>query len=632
MQSQGLSTIAVNAAAVLGFALLVRDDALPWLPVWLATALGIVAFRVAMHGVIARASRRDPSLGLSRWRVVYAVGLLGSAGCWAFACVAGYDALPTREQMALLLIVSALAGGATGVLAPLRRVGATYITVLLFGGVLALAFGRVPQPVMATLGFAFLAVMLISHARNHGILAENLLLASQNARLAGELAEHNHELEGRIAERTRALHELAHLDALTGLANRRSLAAAEQDGSTVHAVLFIDLDHFKEINDNKGHPTGDAVLREVARRLRAACGGGTVLARWGGDEFVCLLGDDALQGAEALGAEILKELAGPIALDGGGDVLTLGASIGAARAPEHGTTVSTLIGAADLAAMQAKRDGRGRLVWHSPALSTAWRRRREIEQALTSATTGIDDDGSLSLHYQPIVDREGQPLQLEALLRWHPAELGVVGPAEFIPAAEESGAIHALGDWVLETACRDACRWQQTHPGLAVAINVSMPQLRREGFPAKVSSALARHRLDPALLALEITESAFSETREEQVLATLRAIAAMGVRIEVDDFGTGYSSLSRLHLYPLSAIKVDRQFIMTLDDSARTIIAAVRLIADRFGLIMIAEGIEGAAQAQALLDVGADALQGYWLGRPRPLAEVLAALPLRVEA
>jgi diguanylate cyclase (GGDEF)-like protein len=625
MQDQGLSTIAVNAAAVAGFYILVSQSAPKWMPLWTLLALLIAALRLVAHVWIARASRGVGSYALARWRLVYAAGLMGSALCWVVLSVAAFAGFAPRDQMALLLILSALAGGASGVLAPLRGVGALYITLLLSGGVIALMLVTPSQPVMAALGVAFLVVMLFAHARNHRILVDSLRLAGENADLINRLAAQNHRLESRIAERTQALHDMAHRDALTGLANRRRLSALECEIAPVgQAVLFIDLDHFKEINDTRGHAIGDAVLQEVARRLRLALGLDALIARWGGDEFVCVLSDlgprheQALRSAEA----VLRGVAFPLTLEGGADAIPLAASIGVACAPEHGSSLSSLIASADLAAMQAKREGRAKALIYTPEMSASWRRRRQIEQALSVAIT----DNSLELHYQPIIDREGRPLQLEALLRWKVAEFGPVSPVEFIPIAEETGSIHAVGDWVLARACEDARGWQVTHPGLAVAVNVSIPQLRANDFALKVDSVLRRTGLSPVHLVLEVTESAFVETRDEQVLETLRAVAKTGVRIEVDDFGTGYSSLARLHLYPLSAIKVDRQFVSTLDESARAIVAAVRLIADRFGLKVIAEGIEEASQAEALIALGADALQGYWFGRPCPSAEVLSNL------
>jgi diguanylate cyclase len=625
MQEQGLSTIAVNAAAVAGFHVLLGDRAPHWMPWWTTAALVIAALRLVAHLWIARVMRVEGAPALARWRMVYAGGLIGSALCWVVLSIGAYGGLSLRDQMALLLVLSALAGGASGVLAPLRGIGAIYIAMLLSGGIAALLFVTPAQPVMAALGAAFLVVMILAHARNHRILVEGLRLAGENADLVERLASQNHWLEARIAERTQALHDMAHRDALTGLVNRRRLSALEGELLVEgQAVLFVDLDQFKEINDTRGHAIGDVVLQEVARRLRVALGPDALIARWGGDEFVCVLAEPearpehALRSAEA----VLIGVSAPLTLDGGADVLPLGASIGVACASEHGASLSLLVASADLAAMQAKRQGRGRALVYAPEMSASWRRRRHLEQALSKAST----DGSLALHFQPIVDGHGQALQLEALLRWQAADIGPVSPIEFIPIAEETGSILAIGDWVLQSACEDARRWQATHPGLAVAVNVSMPQLRAEGFASTVASTLRRTGLPPSLLVLEVTESAFVETKNERVLETLRAVARMGVRIEVDDFGTGYSSLSRLHLYPLSAIKVDRQFVNTLDDSARAIIAAVRLIADRFGLKVIAEGIEEASQAEALVALGADALQGYWVGRPRPVAEVLAGL------
>ncbi len=624
MREQGLSTIAVNAAAVAGFHVIAHATGPAWLPAWTAAGLGVALLRLLGHAWMVQAIRRrgDAVGDSTRWLWVYGLGLAASSLLWAFLCLFAYDGLAPEDRGALLLVVSALAGGATGVLAPLRRMGPLYIASLLLAGSSALLLATPSEPVMAALGIAFMVVMLLAHARNHRSLVDGLRLSLENLQLVGELSRQNQLLEERVAERTRALQAQAHRDALTGLTNRHGLPEIDIPGVPGTVVVFIDLDRFKDINDTRGHLAGDAVLRHAAARLRAAPPDGAQLLRWGGDEFVAVLPGIGDAAALAWAHRTLEALAQPMLVGEVGDVVLASASIGLAWAPDHGRTIAELIGAADFAAMQAKRDGRARLLAYTPELGATWARRKRLEGALARAT----DDASLALHYQPIAGRSGQARQLEALLRWRPAGEGPVGPAEFIPIAEDSGAILAIGEWVLERACRDARTWQARHPGLAVAVNVSVVQLRLDDFPATVARALAQSGLAPSLLVLEVTESAFTATTDEQVLRRLEAIAATGVRLEVDDFGTGFSSLSRLHLFPLSAIKIDRFFVQRLDASTRGIIEGVRLIAERFALDVIAEGVEDEATASALWALGADALQGYHIGRPLPLDDALAAL------
>lgn len=620
------ASVLVNLAATLGVAIAFSGQGQVWPWLWLGMVLCISLLRLALDLAFSRqfgsGALLTPEQRL-RWQRPYEVGLVLGALMWVFLVWTQLDKQPAEGQFVMLIVVSALAGGATGVLAPLLGVGRAYIGLLLVPACLKLYWLPHPEFVLATLGLIFFVVMLVGHKNNHKIVVRSIALQEENTDLVARLTQHNHEvealnagLEKRVAERTEALQTMANRDALTGLFNRRGLqrwmderiAQATPEGI---AVLFLDLDRFKQINDGLGHDLGDRVLQEVARCFEARMPADAAVARWGGDEFVVvipLLPDDADRGMR-LAMTLRERVMAPLQVDE--ELLHVGVSIGVARFPRDGKSPSELIRAADLAATEVKRSGRGHIMAYHELLSRVQKRRLEISQALRDATV----DGSLSLVYQPIVDAgSGDVVALEALLRWEHAVLGVIRPEEFIPIAEDSDRIVELGEWVLKRACTDAMAWGTGHDAPAVAVNVSIRQLLVSGFADTVAEALSMAGLPAVRLDIEVTESIFGEQHTTPALETLVRLRKLGVRVHVDDFGTGYSSLSRLHEFPLDALKIDRSFVQAIHGHGHAIIEGAILIARRFGLRVIAEGVENFEQAAMLQSLGVDLLQGHALG------------------
>jgi diguanylate cyclase (GGDEF)-like protein len=623
-----------NFPASIGLAVEMANDRSPWLGAWVAAVLLLSALRLIGNTVArpwqqrARARPRE----VRRARRLQEGGLLLAGAMWGVLAWFGLPAQDVEGQYTMTIVLSAMAGGATGVLAPLRWVGALYIVEVLLPACVQLVLLPNPHYMLGSLGVVFLGVMLVGHRNNHRLLLRSLELQERNLDLVTHLQVKNAEvqamnlrLEDRVAQRTADLREMAHRDALTGLFNRRGIVQGldrlleRQAGApasarrTTLAVLFLDLDRFKQINDGIGHDVGDLVLAEIARRFAACIPAGAVFGRWGGDEFIVVIGGegDVAARAEHTAAELQLCLDRPIEIRG--ERLNLGVSIGLALYPDQAPSTAELIRAADLAAAEAKRQGRDRLVQFHHAMSATQRRRLELNLALRSATR----DGSLRLVYQPIVDAQtGRVIALEGLLRWNAPGIGAVTPDEFIPIAEESDRIVEIGVWVLRRACADAIGWSGS-PAPKVAVNVSVRQLLRSDFVLVVAEALRTTGLPAQRLTLEVTESVFAEQNSAPALQALLQLHAMGVQIDVDDFGTGYSSLSRLREFPLDAVKIDRSFVQVLDGPSCAIIEGTILMARRFGLLVIAEGVETQAQAAHLLSMGVDAFQGYLLGRPQ---------------
>ncbi|MDB5538566.1 MAG: diguanylate cyclase [Devosia sp.] len=429
-----------------------------------------------------------------------------------------------------------------------------------------------------------------------------------------------------VTERRKAQEQIAHLarhDTLTGLPNRMHFlegmdaALGRLQGDETLAVLSIDLDDFKLVNDTLGHPAGDALLREVAERLNRCAGEHDLMARLGGDEFALLLfvrePEDAAVGAQA----ILAALAAPFEIEG--ETVSIGASIGITIAPRDGRTADSLLQYADVALYRVKGDKGRDFRFFEPAMDEALRQRREMKRDLSLALSR----GELSVAYQPQIDIGSNRLTgFEALLRWTSRAHGSVSPMVFIPLAEESGLIDTIGAFVLQEACAEAARWPEN---ISLAVNLSPAQFRSHGVVRAVSDALQRTGLKPERLELEITESVlFDESAEG--LAALAELHRMGIRVALDDFGTGYSSLSYLRRFPFDKIKIDRSFIADLpgaDDSAaivRAIIGLGRSLKTR----VTAEGVETWEQLLMLRAEGCNEAQGYLFSRPLPQSQARA--------
>ncbi|CAO4172372.1 bifunctional diguanylate cyclase/phosphodiesterase [Methylorubrum aminovorans] len=432
-----------------------------------------------------------------------------------------------------------------------------------------------------------------------------------------------------VTEQRRAearITHMAHHDALTGLPNRVLFSACLIEAIAEHArtgakaaLLCLDLDKFKFVNDTLGHPAGDALLRQVAERITACLRREDLVARLGGDEFAVLLRNPDAGAVETITGRIIEALARPVRL--GDRDCQIGVSIGIARLPEHGTESDTLLRNADLALYRAKAEG-GSLAHCFEAAMDSWarsRRRRETDLHEAFAR------GDLALAYQPVVDVRARTIVgFEALLRWHHPAEGMVPPAEFVPLAEETGLIVPIGAWVLRQACAEASLWADP---VRVAVNLSPVQFRDPGLVATVREALALSGLAPQRLELEVTESVLLAASEANV-ATLHALRDLGVRIAMDDFGTGYCSLSYLQKFPFDKIKIDRSFVSRLgeDPHSTAIVRAVIGLGASLGIVTVAEGVETEAQFAHLREEGCGEVQGYLFGRPSPAAAARALM------
>ncbi len=446
-----------------------------------------------------------------------------------------------------------------------------------------------------------------------------------------ELRRANHKLEAEIGERQQIeskLNYLAFHDTLTGLANRRSLISHLENslreaasGGHRLAVLFIDLDQFKQVNDSLGHAVGDELLLAVAHRLGEQVPLLDMLARVGGDEFIGLMerfGEE--RDVAMLAAEIVAAFEQPFKLEM--HELFLSASVGISLFPRDGDGVIELMRNADSAMYRAKSIGRGQFYFYAPEMTRAAQERIRLETLLRRAL----EQRELAVFMQPQVDTQtGELVCAEALLRWESAELGVVEPARFIPIAEESGIIISLGHWVLQETCRQLVRWEASGFILPqVAVNLSVRQLERPGFIDSLAAILAETGLAPARLKLEITESVVMAVKDvSDVLARLRKL---GVSLAIDDFGTGYSSLSYLKLLPVQQLKIDQSFVFGIGQNPgdEAIIRSVMALARSLHFEVVAEGVETVAQAEFLAALGCHRLQGFLHGEALSAAEFRA--------
>jgi diguanylate cyclase (GGDEF)-like protein/PAS domain S-box-containing protein len=432
--------------------------------------------------------------------------------------------------------------------------------------------------------------------------------------------------ESRLLEKQQHLDHLAHHDQLTGLPNRLFLAVhlpealrVAAQNNQILAVLFLDLDRFKHINDSRGHETGDQLLKSVAERLRATLRGDDIVIRMGGDEFVVIMksarnSEDVNQAA----LRITESLSSPIIIDGRPLITT--ASIGVSLYPKDGADMGELLRHSDSAMYQAKERGRNNCQVFSPLMDRRLKQRIAIETHLRLAL----GNGELDVFYQPIIEiRTNQVVALEALLRWHHPVHGFISPTRFIGIAEESGLIVPIGEFVIERALLDSIQWRKEGCGLVpITVNVSAAQLQRSDLPGVIVNLTRKHGLKPDMLHIELTEGTIFERREgrngelnEDAVTKLRDL---GIQISIDDFGTGYSSLSYLKRWPVDSIKIDRSFVRDLgtDSSDLAIVGAIIAMARHLRIAVIAEGIESWQQLEKLRELGCTRVQGHLFAKP----------------
>ncbi len=454
----------------------------------------------------------------------------------------------------------------------------------------------------------------------------NLDLERRVAERTANLQELNTRLQGEITQRERTeakIQYLAYHDALTGLANRllfreqleRAITDSAAGGQGV-ALLFLDLDGFKVINDTLGHSTGDAFLKSVANVLRDGVPEARAIGRLGGDEFAIIhMANDAANAAATLADTVVRLITKPHQIEG--HELVTGVSIGIAVAATDGNTPEQLLQRADLAMYRAKHDGRGSFRFFEAAMDAEEQARRQIELDLRSAVA----HGEFIVHYQPFINvANGDVTGVEALVRWRHPTKGMLMPARFISLAEETGLIVPLGEWVLRKACSDAAKWPDH---VKVAVNLSPAQFAAGSLVTSVVQALAASGLRPSRLELEITESVLL-ARTEANLAILNQLRALGVCIVMDDFGTGYSSLSCLHQFRFDKVKIDQMFVRNLPrtEDSRAIVRAVTGIGSSLGMSTTAEGVETEAQLHFLREHGCDEVQGFFFHEPQPASEI----------
>lgn len=508
----------------------------------------------------------------------------------------------------------------------------------LFGGPQRSMIGQLPRECLAPAAGDYLEQQFVRGARStKGHAAETRVDTARGPRTLRSRTLLSQNREGQadyvlfVAEDATEelaahaqIHHMAHHDALTGLPNRtlfherlRQALLRGSENAKLTAALCLDLDNFKNINDSLGHAFGDKLLRELGKRLRRELREHDTLARLGGDEFAVVL--TGLEGRDAAcntAQRLIKAISPPFQIEG--HQFVVGVSIGIAIAPDDNDQAEQLLGYADMALYQAKRNGRNRYECFDVELDVAARQRRLVETDLRTAL----HLGQLQLHYQPVVDHQTSSVTgYEALLRWEHPTRGMVMPMDFIPIAEETGLIHELGNRALNLACQEAASWESEQ---TVSVNLSAVQFKNGDLVHTVALALADSGLPPQRLELEITESVLLGNSEENV-RTLRALKDLGVSISLDDFGTGYSSLGYLRSFPFDRIKIDKSFVHDMCDSreAMSIIRAITELSNSLMIKTTAEGVESEEQMRRLAAEGCSHFQGYFYGRPAPASERL---------
>jgi diguanylate cyclase (GGDEF)-like protein len=576
---------------------------------WTAHALTVIAVvRVALAYKLPRAMREQTWL----LEVVYELGAFSySLIIGVIAAVAiGLQVAPT----AILLTVCNAIGYAVGIAArnagrPLIAIGQMILALVPVTVVLAMQDDLALRTLAFTI-FVLIPAMTLIALNVFKILRDSIAAAETSARLADKMQH------------------LARSDVVTGLHNRAGLnhylAERVTDlarGSKL-ALFWLDLDRFKEVNDALGHQVGDKVLAEVAQRLRTRAPANAVIGRFGGDEFIVAVTVEDRRGAEELASAMLEEIACPIRF--GEDRLEIGSSMGIALMPDDGEDLETVMQGADLALYHSKVNGRKQLSFFDPSMTRNLVRRREIEAELRLALQRDE----LSIFFQPIVDlATGKIRAFEALVRWFHPEKGELRPDEFIPVAEETGAIITLGNWITVQAAKAAAQWPDD---VTVAVNLSPVQIKAPGAALGILSALREARLPAHRLELEITETVLLD-HNQQTKDFMAELAAAGVKFALDDFGTGYSSLGYLNQYPFGKIKVDRSFVSGVNAGKKSdaIIRAVSGMAATLGMEIVAEGLETIDQVSAVRAAGCTLGQGYYFSRAVP--DYLAAMLLAKE-
>ncbi|HEX4771055.1 MAG TPA: EAL domain-containing protein [Bryobacteraceae bacterium] len=603
---------------------------------------------------------RNAKLGL--WR--FGAGVIATGILWGLFAGLFLKNLDDIGRSATAVVLCGMVGGSITVLSPSRGLAIVYNALLVLpASILFVTFPGPQYTLFGVVGCGFFVVMANSSRISHKATMTALRLSRINERLLhdmaeergrteaandelkiaqAELEESNRFLEFRIKARTADLERemlekesyaerlalLASRDPLTGLYNRatfadylaKAISSAETTGMSL-AVLFLDLDKFKEVNDVMGHIAGDQVLKTIATRLVTHFQD-VKIARWGGDEFLIVMEEiDSTDSSFQLGHALRDCVAEAFEIEH--RMLAIDATVGIALYPQHARTQEELIWAADVAMFAGKADKQSRIRLFDSTLSANLVHRHQLEQALREAVAG----NTFSLVFQPVIDtRRKRCDAMETLVRWHHPKLGTISPAEFIPIAERTGEIVEIGRWVLHEACREAASWPGRDPP-AVSVNISAAQIEAGTLVADVLNALEGAKLRPDRLHLELTESLFA-TDQSGAVSVLAELRKKGIHVLLDDFGTGFSCLAYLQRLPVDRIKVDQTFVNGIHVDAGPIVESILTTARAFGLEVVAEGVETAEQAETLTAMGAHYLQGHLISgalTPRATREWLVA-------
>lgn len=553
---------------------------------------------------------------------LFCCGVMLTALLWCFYTLTFFDAASPYEGSTMMVMVFIMASGASTALSA-RKIALFLFPVVLIVpfSIKLIASGQDAYIMTGIVGLALCAATILSSFRSHRFTMNAIQLKNQNKELLIDM-------ENQIQQRTQRIYELSNIDPLTGLFNRSAFMAQfnlalgqkYDHHSAPLALLFMDLDRFKDINDNIGHRVGDAILVQVAKRLKEECFDAISICRWGGDEFLVALPYRDIGQLTARVEQLPDIIARPYKLNDG--ELNVSASLGVALFPQHGVAAEELIQHADIAMYHRKKADPGGAAFYNFALAQKLSREVYLRNRLSQA---IEHD-ELYLTFQPLVSTvDDKPVALEALLRWRTND-ELVSPAEFIPIAEQNGLIKSIGTWVLEQAFVAATELNKRFPGITMGINVSLIQFQDEHFTQIVDNLLAKTGAQPEYINLEITESAFS-LEKQLLLEKIQQLQNKGFVISIDDFGTGYSSLASVLDLSVSSIKIDKSFVDSLETKGAIIIEAVLGIAESLGQRVVAEGVEQQWQADLLKQMGVHLIQGFLYAKPmewQPLQEFLA--------
>ena len=627
--------ISVIAASVLSFGF-ISDETYDAKLLWWGMMMSLLALRsidiVIWYIQGRRGVIQNAQIGIYR----FAVGCILTALLWSAYSLYFFDNMEVIEFSTTVVIISSLAAGSTSVLAGSRYISVPYAIILILPvAVLSFLSPEESRNLLGFLGLFFCAIMVITAMKAARFTQNSIELKNKNSRLMDELNNKknqvesanqeledataklnlvNFDLEQEVIKRTDKIYQLSNLDALTGLKNRKTftieldslIEKSVANGNPV-ALLFIDLDGFKKINDTMGHQVGDRTLIEVANRL-SAFSDANHCGRWGGDEFLVALPYSDQDTAMSIASAMMTSIAQPISVSGNEFYLT--ASIGIALAPVHSLNAADLIQLADLTMCEQKQLGMRK----PRVFSTELKGKIEASQLILEGLQHALEKKQLYLCYQPIqCAKTNTTWSLEALLRWN-FDGKFIGPDVFIPLAEKSGLIKEIGAWVLNRACMDAKHWQ-SNSSAAVSVNVSVIQLMDDGFIRLLDNILRSSGLPPERLHLEITESTFVDN-EKKIRRQLEQIQSRNIHVSIDDFGTGYSSLSQLQTLPVNYVKIDKAFVDNIEGKGDAIIRATLFIARELNCKTVAEGVETREQALALSAMGVDYLQGYYFAKP----------------